>query len=122
MRKRSTQEILVMKTAGGTPITSSSGRSQRIDALRKKVEDDRQKRQEKKPSIEQQKLDQIKYKNETDRIRANTAVERAKEKTEKSKNNDKPKGGSGGGSEAPVTKATSRAEKIAGKKPNLEQG
>ena len=56
MRQRSTQEILEMRTPGGREITSSGGRNQRIDAARREVESDREKSQEKKPSIDQEKI------------------------------------------------------------------
>jgi len=96
MRKRSTQEILEMKTAGGKEITSSTGRGQRVDAARRQVESDRQKREKQKPSIDQQRINQ----KERELDLQQQEIDRKKDKQknlENKKDNNKPKGGSGGG-------------------------
>ena len=80
MRKRSLQEIIEVTTAGGTQITSSATRQQRIQqtasAAEKKIADERNKAQKANPSIDQQKIDLAKYQSKTDRMKVNLKKKR----------------------------------------------
>ena len=88
MRKRSVQEIIEVTTAGGTQITSSATRQQRIQQAadaEKKIADERNKAQKAKPSETQQKINIAKYQSRTDRIKANTRKQQAIDKAEADK-------------------------------------
>ena len=114
MRKRSTQEILEMKTAGGKEITSSTGRGQRVDAARRQVESDRQKREKQKPSIDQQRINQKERQLDLQQQEIDIKKDR-QQKAEKRKNNNKPKGGSGGGPTATIKTKGQTPEKSSSK-------
>ena len=124
MRKRSVQEIIEVTTAGGTPITSSSTRQQRIQqtasAAEKKIADERNKAQKAKPSIDQQRIDLAKYQSKTDRMKVNlkkkreNAIKKAEAAKERSSEQE---------TQAKVVKSRENLRKtIAGnKKPNIQK-
>ena len=127
MRKRSVQEIIEVTTAGGTPITSSSTRQQRIQqtasAAEKKIADERNKAQKAKPSIDQQKINLVKYQSRTDRIKANTRKQQAIDKAERQKENDanKTRSSAEEGQAKVVKSRETLAKNIAGKKPSIQK-
>ena len=124
MRKRSVQEIIEVTTAGGTQITSSATRQQRIQqtasAAEKKIADERNKAQKAKPSIDQQRIDLDKYRSKTDRMKVNlkkkraAAVEKAEAAKKRSSEQDTQK--------AKVTSRENLRKTIAGnKKPSIQK-
>ena len=123
MRKRSVQEIIEVTTAGGTPITSSSTRQQRIQqtasAAEKKIADERNKAQKAKPSIDQQKINLAKYQSRTDRIKANTRKQQAIDKAEANK--EKQRSAEQDTQSAKVTSREKLRKTIAGGKPNIQK-
>ena len=122
MRKRSVQEIIEVTTAGGTPITSSATRQQRIQQAadaEKKIADERNKAQKAKPSETQQKINIAKYQSRTDRIKANTRKQQAIDNAEVNK--EKQRSAEQDTQSAKVASREKLRKTIAGGKPNIQK-
>ena len=121
MRKRSTQEILEVTTAGGTPITSGDDddRNKRIKDAQNQVANLKKERESKKPSKTDQTISYGQAKTQTEIERGKLLA--AKRKTEDQKREDSARRKSDETASKRINIATSRAKKIAGDGPKLER-